>query len=139
MINYISKKSDNKLYISKGNEYIVKDMPITRFLNELLRPGFSTLCAREKTTKKIFGFKSKIPILIDADNLLMPIRSYRSDESLLINYYSIYRIQENTNDYVLTFHNGHAMKINEKYSFDEQYSRCERIAKFVNEQENVFI
>ncbi len=139
MINYVIKNFDNKLFISKNYDCHIKDITVTKFFNELLLKQFSTFSAREKTIKKTFKFKSKIPVLINKELLFLNIRSHKANNSLYINFFSIYDYKE-TNKYIyLTFYNQHVMKIKEKYSFCEQIKRCETIVSSIRNQENVFI
>lgn len=139
MINYIMKHFDNKLYISENFGCEIFDIPMTRLFNQLLIDELTTFQARIKTIKKRFNLKSKAPLLVNDFLLLMNIRSHRAENSLYLNFFSIYKYEIEKRNILVYFHNRHVMKIAEKYAFLEQYKRCENILKEIWLQENVFI
>ena len=65
--------------------------------------------------------------------LLMTIKGYRSEDSVYINYFSVYRYFEIDDGICIDFHNGHTMKIIEKYAFFEQKKKCEKIIEYIRE------
>ena len=90
MINYIRKNKDYKLDISLDNDYFTEDTTIQKYLNKFLSADLRSFSSLEKNTRMIMKFKSKAPIYIDKNTLLMCIISYRVESSLYINYFAIY-------------------------------------------------
>ena len=129
MINYITKNLDNKVFISDNFDCFVLDMPLTKLFNEMLLKELTTFNARIKVIKKRFNFKSKVPLIIDKDTLLMNIKSHRGEKSLYLNFFSIYKYEVIRGAIHVFFHNNHVMKIAERYAFIEQWKRCEFIAR----------
>lgn len=132
MLNYIIKLNDNSLYISKNHDVIILDTTFQKYINQYLSKNFTTLKTSEKSIKKHFNFKSKIPIYIDKHNLLMCIKSYRLEKSFYINYKSIYNY-ENKNGYIyIAFANQHQMKIKKNSAFINQLNKCQKIIDYLN-------
>ncbi len=131
MINYIKKNFDNRLDISINNNLIIKDMTIQKYLNQYLYKKLTDFYCLEKTTKKLFNFKAKPPIFIDKKTLLMCIKSYRLDESLYINYFSVKSYNIFDKYVIIEYISNHTMKIKEKYAFLTQIRRCREIIDFM--------
>ena len=109
MIDYIIKRNFF-LYIVRNNNYECLDIPLTRFLNKQLKPYLTDLKSREKQTKLYFGFSSKIPIYIDEKHIFLALSTYRSSNSLYINYFSIYKWNKNKEKVIIEFLSGHCLK-----------------------------
>ena len=132
MYNYVKKTPDYLLYISKENEICIQDIPIQKFFNDLLKLELADLYSREKTTKKVLKFKSKVPIYIDKSTMFMCLKSYRLENSLYINYFSITSYTY-INDFVMiNFQNKHTMKLNKKNAFQNQMKKCLLILSYIN-------
>jgi hypothetical protein len=127
MIDYIIKKEDNCLYIVKDQDYLIKDIPIQRYFNSLLIDSFTNLQALEKAMKKLFAFNSKIPIYVDEQTLFMNIKSYRLEGSIYINYFAILSYYEVDKEIVVSFYDGHCLKLKSRYCFYNQIKKCQRI------------
>ena len=132
MYNYIKRSSDYKLYISKGNEMIVKDMPFQTFFNKLLIKELTNLSSREKSIKKALRFKSKVPIYINRETMFMCLKSYRLNNSFYINYFSITSHIYKNNFVIVNFQNKHSMKLVEKNIFQNQMEKCLMILDYLN-------
>ena len=124
MLEYIIKKSDNILYIAKDNLYLSEDISFQKYINKKLLFHLTTLSALEKTTRKIFKFKSKIPLLIDKETLLMPIISYRMPESVYLNYLAIKSFEKRQSFIIVNFVHGHSLKINQECAFMNQIKKA---------------
>jgi hypothetical protein len=119
------------LYITENNEIKIQDIPIQTFFNNLLRKTLTDLHSREHVTKKALGFKSKIPIYIDQESLFMCLNSYRLEKSLYINYFSIKSFTYIDNFVIIHFFNKTAMKLNNKYAFQNQLEKCLLILDYI--------
>ncbi|MBI9009124.1 MAG: competence protein ComK [Tenericutes bacterium] len=132
MYNYFKRTEDYKLYVSKGNEIIIMDIPIQTFLNNLLKKALTDLTSREKTIKKVLGFKSKVPIYIDKNNLFMCIKSYRLENSFYINYFSIVSYEYIGETIIINFRDKHSIKLRKKHVFQMQIDKCRSILNYLN-------
>ncbi|MDT8337514.1 MAG: hypothetical protein RQ856_06810 [Candidatus Izemoplasmatales bacterium] len=127
MLDYIIKKDDNRLYIAQGNNYITKDETISKYLNKILLNRLSNLSALEKTSKRLFGFKNKIPLYIDQDTLLLSIISHRMENSIYINYFSIAKYEKIKDGIIIYFHSYHCFKCKLPYAFISQMKRAKHM------------
>jgi len=127
MIDYIIKKTDNRLYIAEDNYYLVKDISFQKAINKILINQLTNINALESTTKKMFGFKNKIPLYIDTNTLLMCINSYRLENTMYFNYHSIKSYEDIDKDLIVIFCSGHCLKIKATHSFKAQIIKCKQI------------
>jgi len=127
MIDYILKHDDNMLYIVDNQELIIKDQTFQKYVNSFLIKRLTNLQALEKMTKKHFCFKSKIPLYIDRETLLLCIFSYRTQKSIYINYFSINKYHSVTDGVTISFLNGHEMKIPNYKGFLSQLKKAREI------------
>lgn len=127
MIDYIIKKIDNKLYIAENHEYKICDCTFQKFINQILIKKLTNLSALEKTTKKVFGFKNKIPLYIDNQTLLLCVRSYRMSDSVYINFHSIKNFQKHNFSFLIEFHTGHSLLLKHEASFKVQMKKAREI------------
>jgi hypothetical protein len=132
MYNYIKRIQDYSLYVSKENEVSILDIPIQTLFNKLLKQELTNLYSRERSTKMALKFKSKTPIYINKENLFMCIKSYRLENSLYLNYFSISSFEYIDNSVIINFHNDHSMKLPKKYAFQNQIKKCLMILDFLN-------
>jgi hypothetical protein len=127
MLDYIIRKTDNKIYVACDNQYKVYDMTFQKFVNNMLLRRLSNLEALEKCSRKYFSLKSKIPLLLSRDVLLLCVVSYRMLNSTYINYLSISRFEREKNFIIIYFNSGHCLKINNVYAFLKQYKLARKI------------
>lgn len=127
MIDYIIRKSDNLIYVAKKNEYLSYDMTFQKYVNRILINRLSNLEALEKSTKKYFSLKSKIPLLLSKDILLLCIVSYRMLNCTYINYFNISNYERLNNYIIIYFYSGHCLKITNTYAFLNQYKYARKI------------
>lgn len=127
VIDYIIKLDDNKLYIAKGNEYQTHDCTFQKYINRILIKRFNDLNALEKSIKKVFGYKNKIPLFIDSNNLLLCLRSYRMNESIYINFHSIKNFERVNKRILIEFHSGHVLRLKQESGLRVQMKRAREI------------
>ncbi len=126
------KKEDYKLYICEEKRLNIYYITIQKYINTLFKKSLTTLTSREKTTKIVFGFKSKIPIYVNQSILLMCIRSYRLEKSFYINYFAIKNYLRCKDYITIYFRTNHCMRIKEKHTFFTQLEKCHMIIDFLN-------
>lgn len=131
MIDYIIKKADNKLYISQDNCYFTKDETISKYLNNILIQRLNNLSALEKASRKLFGYKNKIPLFINQDTLLLCIISHRMEKSVYINYFSIAKYEKTKEGIIIYFHNNHCYKCPFAYAFISQMKRAQEMIETI--------
>jgi len=131
MLCYLKKMEDYSLDIYQNHDKISVDTTIQRYLNQRLLTCLTDVKSREQVTKRVFGYKAKTPLYINHEELLMCIRSYRSEASFYINYFSIKRYYEWNHQLIVEFAFNHALKIKQKHSFFEQLSRCRKMIDFL--------
>ncbi len=132
MYNYLKRTMDYKLFISKGNNVLIEDMPIQTFFNKLLKRELTDLTSRERITKRVIHLKSKIPIYVDKDTMFMCIKSYRLKNSFYINYFSIKSYEYIDNEVIVHFLNRSSLKTGKKHSFQAQMKKCRLILDYLN-------
>lgn len=133
-MDYLLKSDDYKLYVCGNQNMYIYDTTFQKYINQLLRKHLIDLDSRERNTKRMLGFKSKIPIYINQRILLMCIRSYRLENSFYINYYSIRDFKHFDGHILINFNNNHTMKIRERHTFLKQLEKCRMIIDFLNNQ-----
>jgi len=133
MLDYIIRKSDNKIYVSIDNDYLVYDTTFQKYINKILSKRLSNLEALEKTTKKYFLIKNKAPLLLDKDTLLLCIVSYRMQNLTYINYFSISKYERSKDKIWIHFYSGHCLKIENVYTFIKQYKLARKIIDKIHE------
>ena len=127
VIDYIIKLDDNKLYIAKDNEYQTHDCTFQKYINRILIKRFNDLNALEKSIKKVYGYKNKIPLFIDNNNLLLCLRSYRMNESIYINFHSIKNFERVNKLILIEFHSGHVLRLKQESGLRVQMKRAREI------------
>lgn len=127
LLDYIIKREDNKLYVCQTNQYFSFDITLQKYFNSRLINRLTNLDGVEKATKKLFGFKNKVPIFIDSKNLLMCIKSYRQEGSLYLNYHAILRHRIFEKEVYIEFHTGHCLRLVSRYAFLTQMQKCQLI------------
>ncbi|MDY0023433.1 MAG: hypothetical protein RBR66_00735 [Candidatus Izemoplasmatales bacterium] len=135
-MDYLIKKSDNKIYVASDNQYLVYDMTIQRYLNNLLIKKLNNLKTLEKMTKKLFNFDNKIPLYIADNILLLCITSYRMEESCYINYHEIKKHEVYDKGIIISFYNNHELKLPKKIAYINQMKKARMIIEYFNKQLN---
>ena len=131
-MDYLIKKSDNKIYVASNNQYLVFDITIQRYLNNLLIKKLNNLKTLEKMTKKLFNFNNKIPLYITENILLLCITSYRMEESFYINYFEIKKHEIIDKEIIISFYNNHEMKLPNKIAYLNQLKKARLIIEYFN-------
>ncbi len=144
MENYII--TNKTIAIAKNdNQTIIYDVDKVRIINKSFKKIIndnciyygSTLDGRKKYIEKLLNIKYKVPILISERKKLIfiPINSFRSKESLLINYNKIKNYVEITNKLFLTCINNQEFDLNiSKYSLDKLLVNAIKIVNILNWQ-----
>jgi hypothetical protein len=127
MLDYIIRKPDNKIYVASDNQYAVYDMTFQKYINNILMKRLTNLEALEKCSKKYFSLKSKIPLILSKDKLMLCIISYRMLNLIYINYLSISKYEREKNLITVYFNSGHCLKIENVYAFLNQYKLARKI------------
>lgn len=123
---------NNKLYISDDYHVKILDTTFQKFINHYMFKNLSNLKTTELILKKKLKFKAKVPIYIDKYNLLLCVKSYRSDKAFYINFKAIYDYKFKHNSVYITFINHHTLRIDDKFTFLNQLEKCQRIIKYLN-------
>ena len=131
-MDYLIKKSDNKIYVASDNRYYIYDITIQKYLNSLLIKKLNNLKTLEKMTKKLFNFNNKIPLYISEDILLLCITSYRMEESCYINYYEIKKHEVKDKGIIISFYNNHEIKLPYKIAYLNQLKKARMIIEYFN-------
>lgn len=138
MLEYIVKHDDNILYIAEDNCYFPQDMSFQKYINGKLLNRLTTLKALEKTTRKIFHFKSKIPLFINKQTLLIPITTYRMTGSLYLNYLAIKSFEKMKNQLIVNFIHGHSLKISQECAFRNQIEKAKIVLEYFEKLGTIF-
>ncbi len=142
MINYVIKNGYTTIIYYKDGKINKTTKSVYLVINELCIKYFSTFFGRIEAIKNQFGFKRKIPILVSNSILLLPIYSYRSLNSLYINYYEINDVEFETNIIIIEFKDKTVLKLDKNVKFELVLKRGHLIheeIKKLKEKENVFI
>jgi len=131
MIDYIIKKEDNRIYVSQDNCYLALDTTFQKYINKILLKKLTNLEALERCTRKVFGFKNKIPLYLNQRTILMCIMSYRMPKSMYLNFYAISKFEKLDNYLIVYFHSGHCLKLEEKHAFNNQMKKVRVLEEFI--------
>ena len=131
MIDYIIKKEDNRIYVCQDNYYLVLDTTFQKYINRILLRKLTNLEALEKCTRKVFGFKNKIPLYLDEKTVLLCIMSYRMFKSMYLNFYAISKFEKLDNNLIVYFHSGHCLKLEECHAFNNQMKKVREVEEFI--------
>ena len=131
VIDYVIKKDDNKLYIAENNIYLVVDSTIQKYINNLLLKRLNNLSALEKSTRKLFGFKNKIPLFISHETLLLCIMSYRMNISVYLNFFAISKYEEIDGKLIVHFYSGHCYYCESSHAFYSQIKKAQKMMELL--------
>lgn len=126
MIDYI-KVIDYQLNVVGEHKIKMIDEPFSKFMNKLLKPYLVNLSSREKTTKRIFGFFNKVPLIINQDILLICIQSYRTNQGFYINYHQILYWEKVGNKVHVFFKSNHCICLDSYHVFIQQMGKAKYI------------
>jgi hypothetical protein len=131
MIDYIIKKEDNRIYVCQDNYYLALDTTFQKYINKILLKKLTNLEALEKCTRKVFGFKNKIPLYLDEKTILLCIMSYRMPKSMYLNFYAISKFEKLDSYLIVYFHSGHCLKLEEIHAFNNQMKKMRVLEEFI--------
>ncbi len=127
MLEYVTKTMDNKIVVLKDQVKETLDMPLTAYLSHLAIAGMSTLKGRINAIRRLFNFKSKVPLYLDWETLLIPLTSIRSDNSVLVNYHAILSFRKDGKRAVIVLSGAHEMLFPSYKVFLSQYKKAKEI------------
>lgn len=89
MIHYVRRLPSGILLVvsDAGKEEL--DEPLTRWFARLAQTRLSTWEGRILAVKRQFGFKSRVPLYLREDCLLLPIRTWRSPDPFYVNLLAV--------------------------------------------------
>ncbi len=125
-MDYI-KVVDFQIQVVGDYKILYYDEPMSKYLNRLLKPYYVDLKSREKVIKKTFGFKHKIPIIINDEIVLICIHSYRLNQAFYINYFQILDWKKDGLSVVIQFKNYHCIRLSSYASFIKQIDKVRHI------------
>lgn len=129
-MDYLIKKSDNKIYIAEENNYFIYDMTIQKLLNKTLIYQLNDIKSLEKNTKKLFDFKNKIPLYIDKNTLLICLISFRIENSFYLNYFQISNFYKKERGVIIEFFSHHSLYFKSYFTFKKQYNKAKKVFDF---------
>ncbi|MGE4572174.1 MAG: competence protein ComK [Candidatus Izemoplasmatales bacterium] len=122
LINY-------KIYVCQNQNIRIYDEPIVRFFNRILKDGLVDLKTREYLTKRKFGFKNKIPLVVNQEMAFLCIQSYRLEQAFYINYHQILYWEKSHKSVIIYFKDGHCLKV---YSYDIFIKQIDKVKTILN-------
>ena len=125
-MNYI-KKDDYKTILVSNNKEILIDVPLKRYLNNLLISELTTLDGRLISTKKIIGKKIKIPIYINENIMFIQIYSINGKNTLLLNYFMIDSFNVEKSKVIVYFNDNSKLEVYNKISFLSAIKSCKEV------------
>lgn len=84
--------------------YITKNDGI-RIINKMLNGKIRDFYSYNKLVKKILDIKTNIPIYIDKNTLLLPIKTYKAYDCIWINYFNVLEVVDLPNKTLIKFKN----------------------------------
>lgn len=129
-MEYIKTNGNDILVSYQGKKEIVNSTH-KRFISILLEKNlreYKTYCRLVTRNLKI---KTRIPVYIDLNTLLLPIYSPRNYDCTWINYFSIIAIyNNNSNDSIIIFRSGNKLEVKRSvYSLKRQIENAILILK----------
>lgn len=93
--------------------------------------------SRVKYTKKILNIKTKIPVYINEEILLMPTKAPKRHDTYWINYFEVFSHQKFFNNTIILFTNLKELEIDiTNNSFSKMMEKGEKIINYINERKN---
>lgn len=139
MIDYLQKTETGTVILAQNGTLIELDEPLSRILNRLALNRLSTVEARVETTKKVFHLRSKVPLWISEDILLIPIKGVRSSQCCLINYFALFSCKNAGKGTILVaFSDGNSLSRIPVSLFQKQRRICAQIESFMQMESNGF-
>lgn len=89
MIRYVRRLSSGKLLVVSDAGKVELDEPLTRWFSRLAEENLSTWEGRILAVKRQFGLRSRVPLYLAEDCLLLPVRTWRSPEAFYLNYHAV--------------------------------------------------
>lgn len=131
MIRYVRRlPSGILLEVSDGgNEE--RDEPLARWFSRLAQRNLSTWEGRILAVKRQFGLKSRVPLFLSEDCLLLPIRAWRSPEAFYVNYHAIRSWEKDERgNAVVVFSDGNRLPAGSAEAFRRRMAEARAIEEF---------
>lgn len=125
-MDYI-KEVNFKLQLVINHQMVWIDKPFVTYVNQCLLPYLTTLDVQRKLLRRIYGFKNKVPIILNPKCILICVQSYRSKQALYLNYYQIESWKRNGQKVIVRFNHGHSIYLNSYCVFINQIRKIEHI------------
>ncbi len=118
MIEWIKRTKIGLIEVACDGGITSFDQSLSGYLNRLCLNNLSTLEGRLKGVQRRFAFKSRIPIYIDPEHLLLPVVGLRSPNCLLINQRALCSCRKRKgNELELRFASGMKLTISKGRTF----------------------
>lgn len=89
--------------------------------------------SRIKYTKRHLNIKTKVPIYINEEMLLMPTKSPKRYETLWLNYFEIFSYQKHFDKTLILFTNLKELEVDLSYdSFHKMMVKAKKIKEYIN-------
>lgn len=89
MIHYVRRLPSGILLVVSDTGKEERDEPLSRWFSRLAQESLSTWEGRLLAVKRQFGLKSRVPLFLGEDCLLLPVRTWRSAAPFYINYLAV--------------------------------------------------
>jgi len=109
-MNYI-KRSNTGVEIGINKNIVQMDIGLVKYINDLCLEYGSTLEGRIKSFKKNYGILNNTPILVNNQIALIPLKSIRKYDSVLINYFEVFRIEKMEGNVLVYYHDNTTLEV----------------------------
>lgn len=130
MIKYIVNTSYGSKII-KLNQIEESKLNNLSIIKKLFIENLCTYEGYIKAVSKTFNIKHNIPVVINKDNLFIPLKRVRDYDNIWINYASIITYKQSNNMTTIIFFDHEELIINLKYSlFTKRVELLEKIIRY---------
>jgi len=143
LILYIRKTTELMIELVSDHGVDQYDMGLSRFFDLLLQGSLTNYASQRQVIAKIVHTSSKLPIVVDAQTILIPLSGIRSDHALFINLEAIAKLKKHGRAAIVTFRSGCVFSISSHASLLAGIAKVKRLKVWLNEwnihQENAYI
>lgn len=111
LILYIRKTFDLMIELVSDQGMEQYDMGFSRFFDLLLQKSLTNYVSQRQIVAKIVRSTNRLPIVIDAQTILIPLAGIRSDQSFFINLEAVANIKKKGKAAVVYFRSGFEFEI----------------------------
>lgn len=134
-VNYIRRNKDGiEINNESGSKYI--NSSLKKYINHLCMKNLSTYDGRRLSISKILMENNNIPIYVNRDIFLYPIKSIRRYDTVFVNFNEVLSLKKLDNGYT-SFIFTNLFEIKFKVSINKilkQHLRIEKINDYLNNQ-----